>query len=102
DDLGRRRAGEVDRADGTTVVDEAVRLAGQVRVDAGDDTGAVDARRDGRGRARDAQDLIDAAREGEGGRGRGAHRRIEDERAHRGAAVAVEDERDRGTGIVGG
>jgi len=76
DGLGPDGAGKVDGVE-AAVVGKAVQRSGQVPVHPDDQTGAVDAGGNARARARDGQDLLDPAPEGERGHGRGAAAGIE-------------------------
>ena len=91
DDLGRAGAGEVYAAEGAALVREAVLHVGQVRVHPDDQAGPIDAGGDACVRARDGEDLVVPAGEGERGRGRVGVAGIEDERPDRGGAVGVEN-----------
>jgi hypothetical protein len=100
DDLSRIGAGEVDIAHGAAIVRKAAPYARQVLVDSDDHTSRVDARRKAVGRARDSKDLINPAREGERGHGRGGAVGIEGKPADRGGALTVENRRLRCARIV--
>ena len=100
DGLSPTGAGEVDIAESAAIVRKAAQHTAEILVHANDETSRVDARRKAKGRARDSEDLVNPAREGERGHGRGGAVGIEGEPADRGGAITVENHRLRCARVV--
>jgi hypothetical protein len=98
DRLRLSSARKLNIAEAAATVRKPASHAGQVVVDANDQTGAIEACREAKGRVRNGQDLVHAVHEGECGEHFGAA--VELERARRVTAFAVEDQRPARTWVV--